>query len=133
MSSRAPDTLRAPCRSDGILSLSILRRACIGKFDQAPQLTERIGVFHMYLHILGIDVAKLKFNVCLIREDGRLRHRVFANTTSGFTELSEWLKKNHAAQVHACLEATGTYSQALATYLYDSNHLVSLVNPAVIK
>ena len=84
-------------------------------------------------HILGIDVAKLKFNVCLIREDGRLRHRIFANTEAGFSELSEWLKKNHVAQVHACLEATGTYSEALATYLSDNNHLVSVVNPAATK
>ena len=61
----------------------------------------------MSLHILGVDVAKLKFNVCLIREDGRLKHRVFANTQVGFSQLSEWLKKNHVAQVHACLEATG--------------------------
>jgi transposase len=87
----------------------------------------------MYLHILGIDVAKLKFNVCLIREDGRLRHRVFANTQAGFTQLSEWFTKNHVSQVHACLEATGTYSEALATYLYDGHHQVSLVNPAVTK
>jgi transposase len=43
------------------------------------------------------------------------------------------LTKNHVPQVHACLEATGTYSEALAIYLYDSNHLVSLVNPAAIK
>lgn len=87
----------------------------------------------MYLHILGIDVSKLKFNVCLIREDGRLRHRVFANTEVGFTELSEWLKKHSVAQVHACLEATGTYGEALATYLHDNGHQVSLVNPAAIK
>ncbi len=87
----------------------------------------------MYQHILGIDVAKLKFNVCLIREDGKLRHRVFANNEAGFAELSQWLKKNHVAQVHACLEATGTYSEALSTYLSDSNHLVSLVNPAATK
>jgi transposase len=84
-------------------------------------------------HILGIDVAKLKFNVCLIREMGRLKHRVFANNETGFSELSEWLVKNNVTQVHACLEATGTYSEALATYLYDSNHQVSLVNPAAIK
>lgn len=83
--------------------------------------------------ILGIDVAKLKFNVCLIREDGRLKHRVFANTQVGFSQLSEWLKKNQGAQVHACLEATGTYSEALATYLSDNHHQVSLVNPAAIK
>jgi transposase len=84
-------------------------------------------------HILGIDVAKLKFNVCLARPDGKLRHRVFANNTSGFTQLSEWLKKHHVAQLHACLEATGTYSEALATYLHDNSHQVSLVNPAATK
>lgn len=83
--------------------------------------------------ILGIDVAKLKFNVCLMREDGKLRHRVFANTQVGFSQLSEWLKKNHVAQVHACLEATGTYSEALAIYLSDNGHQVSLVNPAAIQ
>jgi transposase len=87
----------------------------------------------MYLHILGIDVAKLKFNVCLMREDGRLRHRIFANTPAGFAQFSDWLAKNNVAQVHACLEATGTFSEALATYLYDSNHRVSLVNPAATK
>jgi transposase len=87
----------------------------------------------MDLHILGIDVSKLKFNICLIREDGRLRHRVFTNNEAGFSALSHWLTKNHVSQVHACLEATGTYSEALATYLFDNNHLVSLVNPAATK
>lgn len=87
----------------------------------------------MDLHILGVDIAKLRFNVCLIREDGRLRHRVFANTQTGFSQLSDWLTKNHVSQVHACLEATGTYSEALATYLSDSGHLVSVVNPAATK
>ena len=87
----------------------------------------------MAQHILGIDVSKLKFNVCLMRADGGLRHRVFANHSAGFTQLSEWLKKNHVAQVHACLEATGTYSEALAINLSDSGHQVSLVNPAAIK
>ncbi len=45
----------------------------------------------MNLLALGIDIAKLKFNVCLIREDGRLRHKVFANTAAGFSQLSAWL------------------------------------------
>ena len=87
----------------------------------------------MYLHILGVDMAKLKFNVCLMREDGRLRHHVFTNNEAGFAQLSQWLTKNHVAQVHACLEATGTYSEPLAAFLYDSGHQVSLVNPAAIK
>jgi hypothetical protein len=52
-------------------------------------------------HILGIDVSKLQFNVCLVRPDGKLRHRVFTNNTCGFTQLSQWLKKQHVAQLHA--------------------------------
>lgn len=60
----------------------------------------------MILPVLGIDVSKLTFNVCLIRQAGKLKHRVFANDEAGFTRLSEWLRQNHADQVHACLEAT---------------------------
>ena len=82
---------------------------------------------------LGIDVAKLKFNVCLVREDGRLRHKVFANTATGFSQLCAWLSSTTALRVHACLEATGTYGEALATYLADAGHRVSVVNPAAIK
>ncbi len=87
----------------------------------------------MRLLALGIDIAKLKFNVCLIREDGRLRHKVFANTQIGFAQLSTWLSNNNVAQVHACMEATGTYGQALATYLVDAGQRVSVINPAAIK
>jgi transposase len=36
-------------------------------------------------------------------------------------------------RVHACLEATGTYSEALANYLHTAGHIVSVINPAVIK
>jgi transposase len=87
----------------------------------------------MYPPALGLDVAKLKFNACLIREGGKLRHRVFANSEAGFSQLAEWLAKNGAGQVHACLEATGTYSEALAAYLHGAGHTVSVVNPAAIK
>jgi transposase len=87
----------------------------------------------MHFLPLGIDVAKLKFNVCLIREDGRLRHKVFANTAAGFAQLSNWLVANHVVQVHACMEATGTYGEALATYLVDASQQVSVINPAAIK
>jgi transposase len=82
---------------------------------------------------LGIDISKAKFDACLIRENGKPRHRVFANTPDGFTQLSAWLSKHHTERVHACLEATGAYSEALATYLHESGHEVSVVNPAQIK
>lgn len=87
----------------------------------------------MTLAPLGLDVAKAKFNACLRRDGGKLRHRVFPNTAEGFTQLCAWLKQQGAGRVHACLEATGAYGDALATYLHERGHRVSLVNPAAIK
>lgn len=82
---------------------------------------------------LGIDISKSKFDACLLREGGKLRHRVFPNTPDGFSHLCAWLAKHKVEHAHACLEATGTYGEALATYLHDAGHTVSVVNPAQIK
>jgi transposase len=82
---------------------------------------------------LGIDIAKLKFNVCLINTSGKLKHKVFSNTATGFEQLSEWLSKQRVERLHACLEATGTYGEALALYLHEAGHRVSVINPAAIK
>ena len=82
---------------------------------------------------LGLDVAKLKFNACLIRDGGKLRHRVFHNTAEDFAQLSEWLERQGAGRVHACMEATGTYGDALAAHLHEAGHAVSRVNPAAVK
>jgi transposase len=87
----------------------------------------------MTLLPLGLDVAKLKFNACLLRADGKLRHKVFPNNPDGFAQLSHWLSKQGVKQVHACLEATGSYGDSLATYLHEQEHLVSVINPAAIK
>jgi transposase len=87
----------------------------------------------MTLPCLGIDISKLKFDICLSREAGRFRHKVFPNSPAGFSQLSVWLSKQKVERVHACLEATGTYGEALATHLHEAGHLVSVVNPAVIK
>jgi transposase len=87
----------------------------------------------MTLPALGLDISKLKFDACLIREGGKLRHRIFPNSPAGFAQLSAWLSKHHVEGVHACLEATGTYGEALATYLHEAGHEVSVVNPAQIK
>jgi transposase len=82
--------------------------------------------------VLGIDMAKAKFNVTLQFPDGRRRRKVCANAPAGFVELAGWLRRHDAGSVHACLEATGTYGEALATMLYDAGHRVSVLNPAVI-
>lgn len=87
----------------------------------------------MTLSLIGIDISKLKFDLCLLRDNGKLKHKVFANSAAGFLQLSAWLIKQRVELVHACMEATGTYGEALATYLFDAGHRVSIINPAVIK
>src|SRR5215213_4947055 len=82
---------------------------------------------------LGLDVSKSKFNACLIRESGKLRHTSFANSPAGFAQFSAWLAKLGASTAHACMEATGTYYEALAAYLHGEGHAVSVVHPAAIK
>lgn len=87
----------------------------------------------MTFSIIGIDISKLKFDLCLLRDNGKLKHKVLPNNAAGFLQLSAWLDKQKVEGVHACLEATGTYGEALATYLFDAGHRVSVINPAIIK
>ncbi|MDT4896288.1 MAG: transposase [Acidobacteriota bacterium] len=73
---------------------------------------------------LGIDIAKLMFNVCLINLQGKLKHKVFLNNATGFEQLKHWLSKQGVERVHACLEATGTYGEALALFLHQAGQMV---------
>ena len=84
------------------------------------------------LPTLGIDVSKDSVHLELSIKE-KLRHRKFANQKEGFIELCAWLAKHKASPVHACLEATGPYSEDLALYLHQQGHTVSVVNPAQIK
>ena len=81
--------------------------------------------------VLGIDIAKAKFQVALLLADGKVRHKTFLNAATGF-QLAEWLRRQTVGGVHACLEATGAYGDALATWLHDAGHRVSIVNPTII-
>ena len=82
--------------------------------------------------ILGIDVSKSTLDVVLIAESGS-SHRKISNTAQGYQQLGKWLADHQAGKVHACLEATGQYGEAVAEYLYECGHQVSVVNPARIK
>lgn len=82
--------------------------------------------------LLGIDIAKAKFDVTLLRVGGTPRRKVFANTPAGWAALQKWLGQWGVTCVHACLEATGTYGEGLATWLHDHGHRVSVINPAMI-
>ena len=90
---------------------------------------------------LGIDISKDWFDAALLQENNlksdaparvKPTHKRFPNNARGFEQLLNWLKNHKAFRVHACLEATGTYGEALAAFLHEQGHTVSVVNPAQI-
>jgi transposase len=81
---------------------------------------------------LGIDIAKNTFEACLLNGK-KAGHGSFANAPAGFAKLERWLKKRQVTRVHACLEATGRYSEGVAEHLHAAGHTVSLINPARLK
>ena len=83
--------------------------------------------------ILGIDVAKAKFDIALLLPTGKFKSKVFSNDANGFSQLDAWLTKQGIASMHACMEATGVYWEALAEHLVDAGYQVSVINPARIK
>lgn len=82
---------------------------------------------------LGLDVAKAKLDCSLRLENGKSRSKVVENTPTGFEKLSLWLGALTQEPVHVCMEATGIYWEAVAEYLANNGHRVSVVNPAQIK
>lgn len=84
-------------------------------------------------YILGIDIAKASYHVSLKHPDGKRRQKSVRNTPAGHAALLAWLQRHTSAPVHACLESTGTYGEAVATALVDAGHRVSLVNPAAVR
>ncbi len=81
---------------------------------------------------LGIDISKAKFDVALLMND-KVKHKKFDNKTNGFSQFVEWLNSYKIQDLHICMEATGIYGEALATFLCDAGYKVSVVNPAQIK
>jgi len=81
---------------------------------------------------LGLDIAKRKFDAALLH-NGRTRHKQFPNHPDGFTQLRTWLQQYASTPVHAALEATGIYGDALALFLHQHGYRVSVINPARIK
>lgn len=81
------------------------------------------------MSVLGIDIAKRKFD-CALMQGERFRTKVFNNDFAGIEACVQWIARHAGGPVHACLEATGPYAQALAEALFDAGHTVSLINPA---
>lgn len=80
---------------------------------------------------LGLDVSKSKLDCALLLK-GKLKSRSFINDPEGFRKLADWLTRQGAGRVHACCEATGIYHEAIALFLHEQGHVMSVVNPAQI-
>ncbi|HYQ92882.1 MAG TPA: IS110 family transposase [Candidatus Competibacteraceae bacterium] len=78
---------------------------------------------------IGVDIAKAKFDAAVLM-DSKYKTKVFPNTPAGFETFLTWLSPFVPA--HVCLEATGRYGEALATFLVEQGITVSVVNPAQI-
>jgi len=88
----------------------------------------------MNIFELGIDVAKAKLDCALRLPEGKIRSKVVENTPDGFQALRVWLNKQGVVALHVCMEATGTYWEAVAEFLASLEAVtVSVVNPAQIK
>jgi transposase len=83
------------------------------------------------MDILGIDVGK-EYLDCELVGEKRATKRIH-NTVRGFEQLVSWLKNRKVQNVHACMEATGGWSEELAFFLHERGHVVSIVNPMQIR
>lgn len=84
---------------------------------------------------VGVDVAKSKLDVAVLDDRGKIKSHVFDNSSKGFEALIAWLRQRRCdpASTKVCMEATGPYSEAVATTLSDAGWFVSVVNPSRIK
>lgn len=87
----------------------------------------------MYKIVIGVDIAKLKFDVASF-SDGKYKHKTFANNEQGYNCFINWLLLLFANdKLLICMEATGAYSLPLAEFMVNQGYAVSVVNPAKIK
>ena len=87
----------------------------------------------MFSVTVGIDIAKLKFDVAVLQND-KYKHKTFSNNPQGFQLFIDWLMVllTFVSQDNLliCMESTGSYSFPLAEFLTAHQFNVSVVNPA---
>lgn len=93
----------------------------------------RLGQVEQMTAIVGVDMAKEQFDVCLVIEDRQAQYEIFPNNKRGLNKLHRWLKARKVTRAHICLEATGVYGDLLAETLHRRGYTISVVNPARIK
>lgn len=75
---------------------------------------------------VGIDVSKDTLDVAMLGPKTAVTLRV-PNTTEGFARTLRWAQAQSSAPLHVCLEATGTYHDALVAWMLERGILVSVL------
>gem|GEM_PF-1720992 len=63
------------------------------------------------MNIIGIDVSKAKLDCAWLKEDNKVKTKVFTNQLEGWKGLVSWAKTqtgNELSELHFVMEATGT-------------------------
>lgn len=83
---------------------------------------------------VGIDVSQASLATAIVDSSGKPQGQAqFSNDAAGHQRLHHYLKKRVGKGALVCLEATGTYGEAVSEYLYAQGYAVSVVNPARVK
>jgi transposase len=64
-----------------------------------------------------------KLDCAWLKEQDKVKTKVFANKLCGWQELIDWSLKNTGlamTELHFVMEATGIYHEQLATFLYEA-------------
>lgn len=79
---------------------------------------------------LGLDVAKLKIDVCLLQPGKGRQRMLIGNSLQGFQKLLQWLSELRVdlSTIHASFEPTGNYSNALGYFLHAQGIKISRVH-----
>ncbi len=81
--------------------------------------------------ILGVDVGKVNFHAALLLDEKKSVGKAFPNNPAGFEQLAKWLANRKVQRVHACLEATGGWSESVyrrgRSMLHGRGHLAGYV------
>lgn len=90
--------------------------------------------------VVGIDISKDNFHVCIKEKHEGTKVRLlgshsFSNTFEGFVSLLEWVGKRRKSNIDVLfvMEATGSYYEDLAYFLYEKKEQVSVVLANKIK
>ena len=82
--------------------------------------------------ILGIDVSKSSLSLALRLQNGKFHEKTVLNSSTGFKSILKFLNlkridKNNLECI--MMESTGSYSEAIANFLYDNGFNAKVVNP----